>query len=240
MDIEKHKKKLMLAGIVISAIAVFGVLSTIIFTALKGLVAFAAFGVTGGLMVAFTPWFTMKLTNWRLKAIKSEARANPIETQENILIQRLNAWRETEKKIKDFAAAVESFRIKAQRFATKYPDKAEDYYEQHRRMKALLDLRRKRLEEAANGLNLMRDAIEEQKARYEMALEALKVERAGEAIDANSVMDSLKIKEAMDSVDLTVSRAFSELESITLQMEYDPNRGQRLTIPADIGQEVTR
>jgi hypothetical protein len=73
-----------------------------------------------------------------------------------------------------------------------------------------------------------------------MALEALKVERASDTIDANSVMDSLKIKEAMDSVDLTVSRAFSELESITLQMEYDPNRGERLVIPTGIEQEVPR
>jgi chromosome segregation ATPase len=240
MDIEKHKKKLMLAGIGVSAIAVFGVLSTIIFSALKGLVAFAAFGIVGGTLIAFTPWFTMKLTNWRLKAIKHEARTNPIETQENILIQRLSAWKETEKKIRDFSGAVEAFRIKAQRFAQKYPDKAEEYNLQHRRMQQLLDLRKQRLKEAADGLNMMRDALEEQKARYEMALEALKVERASDTIDANSVMDSLKIKEAMDSVDLTVSRAFSELESITLQMEYDPNRGERLVIPTGIEQEVPR
>lgn len=234
MDIEKHKKKIKWAGIVASAVLVFGLFSTLIFKALTGIVAFVTFGIVGGLTIAFTPWFVMKMTNWRLKAIKHEARTNPIETQEAILIQRLDAWRATEKKINDFSATVEVFKKKADRFAQKYPDKAEEYYDQHRRMKQLLDMRRQRLAEAADGLNLMQDAIEEQKARYEMALEALKVEKAGEAIDANSVMDTLKIKEAMDSVDVTVARAFSELESITLRMDYDPNRGQRLNIPSTV------
>lgn len=240
MDIEKHKKKLTIGCMLVSAIAVFGLLSTIIFKALTGIVAFAAFGIVGGLLVAFTPWFTMKVLNWRLKAIKHEARANPIETQENILHQRVAAWKATEAKIKTFSAAVDSFALKAKRFAARYPDQAEDYNEQHRRMKALLDLRKARLKEAADGINLMQEAIDQQKARYEMALEALKVEQASDQIDANVVMDNLKIKEAMDSVDLTVSRAFSELESITLQMDYDPNRGQRLSVPTTIDQEVSR
>lgn len=243
MDPEKLKKKYKWIGLGLSAVVVFGLLAPFILKAIGGLVGAVVFAVVGSLVIALTPWFVMKLQNWRLKAIKHEARTNPIETQEQILLERFAAWNTMEKKVRDYKALVDNFKIKARRFAEKYPNKAGEYEEQYQKMMHLYHIRRDRLKAAADTLNLMRDSIEEQKARYEMALEAMKVEQASDAIDGDVIMDELKIKEAMNSVDQQVARAFAALDEVATldssgRLNYDVERGAKMVLPDNIRNEV--
>lgn len=69
---------ILVAGLVaapVTAIAIGGLVGI-------GVAAFLGFGM----LAAMKP-MSMKFANWRLKAIKAEARKNPIESTENVYIQ---------------------------------------------------------------------------------------------------------------------------------------------------------
>jgi uncharacterized membrane protein len=77
--------KIVIAGLVCLAV------SPIIFAVVKGALGLLIAFIVGATTLTFTPWFTMKLANWKVKAIVAEAKANPIETLTNLVIDSKKA-----------------------------------------------------------------------------------------------------------------------------------------------------
>ena len=63
------------------------VIAPMVFLAVKGILGLALAGVLGLALVHGAPVAAMKFANWRLRGLKQEARANPIETRQNIAMQ---------------------------------------------------------------------------------------------------------------------------------------------------------
>jgi hypothetical protein len=82
--------KIVIAGLVCLAV------SPIIFAVVKGALGLLIAFIVGATTLTFTPWFTMKLANWKVKAIVAEAKANPIETLTNLVIDSKKAFDTTE------------------------------------------------------------------------------------------------------------------------------------------------
>ena len=80
-DIEQRRKKIeTIAKVVGLGIAGF-LFAPIAYATITGLVSLIVVGVIGLAVVNIgVPWFAITMANWRLKAIKAAAAANPIET----------------------------------------------------------------------------------------------------------------------------------------------------------------
>ena len=115
MDSEQKKKAIVKWGS-IAAIGVVGlVVSPIIYFAIKGLFGLAVAAVMGAAVVFGAPPLLQKFANWKLKAMKSEAAANPIETFEREYTQR-NA------EIKLYSATLTGFLAELSTFVDQYEE----------------------------------------------------------------------------------------------------------------------
>ena len=75
--------------------------------------------VIGLTIVNLAPVVAMKLANWKLRGIKHEARANPIETLQNQLADRRRQLAAFAATITEFNAAVKGFESKVAVFRTR-------------------------------------------------------------------------------------------------------------------------
>lgn len=60
-------------------------MSPIIMAVISGMLGLIVAFVVGSTAIALTPWFSMKLANWKVKSVVSESRENPIETMTNLI-----------------------------------------------------------------------------------------------------------------------------------------------------------
>jgi hypothetical protein len=95
------------------------IVSPIIFLAIQGLVGLVIAGVVGLSIVTFTPWMTMKFANWKVRAIMSEAKENPIETMINLLAAKQIAFKEFQVNVTTAVTARNNFKSKIETFAAK-------------------------------------------------------------------------------------------------------------------------
>ena len=99
VDIRREKlvKQFKFGGLALALLLVVPFLFTLAMMA-AGTVVAASIAVVGGIvLVNFIPVISMKAANRRLKAMKAEARENPIETAENQLVkmsQQLDAFQQ--------------------------------------------------------------------------------------------------------------------------------------------------
>lgn len=84
-DAKKRRLALLVLALLFPP-AIIGV-TALAFMVAKGLFALLLAIVMGLALVNFTPVIAMKFANWKLKAIKAEAAANPIETLQNLAQQ---------------------------------------------------------------------------------------------------------------------------------------------------------
>jgi hypothetical protein len=209
---------------------VFGLLAPFLFMAVGGLVAAIVFLVIGGAAMALAPAMSMKFANWRIKAIQAEARRNPIQTMTAVLIRRQQDLGKQNAKIDKYEAAVQLFESKVKSLKRQFPDDQKGFEEQLEGMRKLLALRRERARDAKAQLAVFEAEIDKQKARYEVAMAALQVERQSKNIDDQEVFDKIKINESFDAVELAVGESFAQLSSALDELNYNPSKGQRLQV----------
>jgi hypothetical protein len=88
VEVEARRKRL---GRIVTAAIIFTgsvVVAPVVFLAVKGIVGLAIAGTLGIAINAAAPVLSMKLANWRLRALKHEAKTNPIETLQNIALKK--------------------------------------------------------------------------------------------------------------------------------------------------------
>lgn len=229
-DTESKRRWLARLGLGTVSVVVFGLLAPFLFMAVGGLVAAIVFLVIVGAAMALAPAMSMKFANWRIKAIQAEARRNPIQTMTAVLIRRQQDLGKQNAKIDKYEAAVQLFESKVKSLKRQFPDDQKGFEEQLEGMRKLLALRRERARDAKAQLAVFEAEIDKQKARYEVAMAALQVERQSKNIDDQEVFDKIKINESFDAVELAVGESFAQLSSALDELNYNPSKGQRLQV----------
>lgn len=222
MDIEQRRKRIEL-GVKLAALAAVGFfVAPMIFVAVKGLVGLALAAAVGVAAINLAPWYAAKMANWRLKAIKAEAAANPVETLQNAYAARLNDLAAKADAIKKFYAEVKSFEGRLVEFKQKFPEEAPRFDEQHQAMRKLLELRRAKYGQAQAEVVKFNNEVQRAKAIWEMAQAAAVMTKAA-GVDADKFLERIQTETALDTVEKSMNAAFAELE-MSLMEQGEPTR----------------
>lgn len=209
--------KIVIAGLICLAV------SPIIFSVVKGALGLLVAFVVGSTALAFTPWFTMKLANWKVKAIVAEAKENPIETLINLISEKKQAFRLFKENVTKAVAARETFKNKCDDFARKYPARAPEFQKQLENMTVNVSRLKKSLNDAESAIQQGEDKLEEMKAYWAMSEAAIEANKAA-GMDIGDMYAKLKADTAVDAVFDNMNLAFAEMEvAASLQIENDPS-----------------
>ncbi|QDH83683.1 hypothetical protein [Achromobacter phage Motura] len=204
------------------------VLAPILYTVLQATVAAIALAVIGGTTWMLTPYLSTKFANMRLKLVKEAAKENPIETAQLELQRRRAELQERKAAIEKWGGYVQGYILKAKEQVDKYPHKKQEYLERIQGMQALHQRRAEQWRETRAALEVYAAQVQEKIDEYEMAKEELKVRGMVDGMDEADLFAQIKMDEAMKEMTSTVGMAFSSLESITHDMDYDHEKGKKL------------
>jgi flagellar biosynthesis chaperone FliJ len=202
------------------------IIAPIVFLAIQGLIGLIVAGVLGLVIVHGAPVLATMFANWKIKAIKAEAARNPVETMQAVLQEKDQAVKAFAQRVEDFATEVRNFGDKLDGFRTQFPVEAPKFEDNLRSMKKLLDLRRQRLREARDELGRFESEIRKVDAIWKMSLAASSMHRAA-GMTEDSIMQRIKTETAIDSVQSSLNRALSQLETSLSEesaaIEHDPS-----------------
>lgn len=198
----KAKWGLGLAGAVVA--------SPFIFLAVKGIIGLAIAFVVGSAAINFAPVVSMKLANWKLKAITAEATANPIETLENLYIDKRKQLGEANARIVAFEAEIGKYDDRLNTFCIKHPEQAPKYKEISVKMHQGLTIMKTKRDEAKSSIEDLASRIDTAKDIYQMALAAQSVTQLSGDAEA-VVFAEIKEKVAFDAVSVSMNTAFAQL-----------------------------
>lgn len=211
IDLEQKRKRIE-ALVKIGGLGIIGFLvAPFIFLTIQGLIGLVVAAGISFTAINFVPWYAAKVANWRLKAIKHEASKNPIETLQNEYRARQEALTKFEQSIKSFAAEVSAFMGKLEGFTKTYPNEAKKFYDQYNAMKALLDSRKEKYRLARSNLGVFDGEINKARAIWEMAQAAAAMNRLS-GVNEEEFYAKIQVETALDSVQKSMSIAFSDLE----------------------------
>lgn len=184
----------------------------IIFLAVKGIVGLALAFVIGTLCLRLAPVFSMWTSNLVLKAIRWEARRNPIETMMNVYMERKEAVAAAEVAIKAFNGQVQNYGQQIDGLAKKYPEDAKKFQDHYQAMQALLNQRYRALKTAEAGLVKYNEGIERASAIWEMTKASDAISKSAGLLSEKDAIQRIKSDEALKSVEESMARSFAELD----------------------------
>jgi hypothetical protein len=190
--------------------------SFIIGLALKGLIGLIAFAAISGTSLALMPVVGMKVQNWKLKLLKAEAAANPIETLENEYRRQLGVLRDQSGKIQQFRAGVLTFGDQLEGFKAQFPGNAAKFDRQYQAMEQLLSKREKSYQAAQAQVKQFSHEIEKAKAIWEMSKAAAAASQSG-GMTTDDFYAKIETDTALGSVQTSMNLAFSQLDSALLE-----------------------
>ena len=196
------------------------ILAPLIFLALQGLLGLVAALAVGTLALRLAPWFGTFTSNLGLKLLKIEARRNPIETMQNIYLQRNEAANEAEKQIKAFNNKVTHYCSQVSIFVKKYPSDAERFRVHHAAMQELLNRKYSALRSVRAKLVEYQSGIERASAIWDMTQASDDLSKAAGLLSEKDAIQQIKHDEALKSVEEGMARSFAELDHI-LKTEVD-------------------
>ena len=130
IDLEAKRKKIETVVKVASLLVISFFVAPFIFVAIKGLVGLVVAGVVALVAINLAPAAAALIANWRLKALKAVAAANPIEELENQYGARQSALAQMRDNIKQSYAVLQDLYSQIQEYTEKYPGKECLYQEQ--------------------------------------------------------------------------------------------------------------
>ena len=248
---EQRKQRTENIAKVIGLLAVCFILgtTTIATTIFTGIGVLGALIFTGaGLFTVwkFVPYFALKIGNAHLKAIKSEAMRNPVETLQTQLVKQRNALAEFKEQIRIFAGQVLSFKDKVDQYVREGLEDAQVYVEQLGKMKKLLALRQEKCQQAEQGINEFEESIERTERKWKMALAAQAMNEAAGEI-AGDVFDKICIETSVNAVQDKLNQSMADLEIALMDEENKkkitgkiPTRIQNLEVDSTVQTQVVR
>jgi len=219
---DTNAKRQRVANIAKFAIGFIGavVISPFVFLAVKGLVGLAIAGAVGLAIVNFAPAVAMKFANWKVKAIVAEAKANPIETLNNLLIAKRQAFVEFKHQVENASAAERDFAEKVRQFKVQYPARAPEFESQLAAMHTLVQQKIVALQNAQVAIHQGEDKLKEMQAYWDMSQAAQKANRAAN-MDTGDLYEKLKADTACDAVFESMNKAFAQVD-IAAALETAP------------------
>lgn len=186
------------------------IISPVVFLILKGAAGLLACAILGTAGVNLMPWFAMKMANWKVKAIVDESNRNPIETMENLRIEKQEELDQADRNIVDFETEIGNFDDKMVGFKKQYPEEAPRYEELSAKMHELLEEMKKEQTEAQEKLRDFIARIAKAKAIFDMSGAANKLAAMSKSAQAKVFAD-IKEQVAFDRVRTELNRSFASL-----------------------------
>lgn len=219
MDEKKQKIATVLkwSGGIIGA----AVVSPIILLALKGVLGLLALGVAvgaGATILKLSPIVSMKVSNLLIKGIVREANANPIETMQNLLVEKSAELKEADLAIVDFETEVRNYDDQTVEFSKQYPEEAASFKEISEKMHVGLNQQKSSQEDARFQLANLEQQIHKAEALYKMSLAANKVTAFSKSAE-KEVFQNIKEKVALDAVRTSLNRSFASLNMAISQRQ---------------------
>lgn len=224
-DNEARRKKLQTLFAVGITIGVLAIAAPVLVMALEGLLALIAIGIVGVTTIMFAPVVAMKMANLRMKMIVEEAEKNPIETLQNVYVERTNEYNQTSQDLEDWDTEIRNFDDEANGFKKEYPEDTfqnKQYSEISEAMHQGLADAREDHAQAEKDLEALNVAIKKAKAIYKMALATQKVTQFSKDAQAK-VFQDIKTQVAFDSVRSNLNRSFSKLNTAMTKRQQRPS-----------------
>lgn len=210
-DLEIKRRRIETFGKVIGLGIAGFLFAPFAYATITGLISAIVVGVIGLTVVHVgVPWFSISLANWRLKALKATAMANPIETLENDYKKKQENLVQSRNNIKASYAILETLYSQIQEHASKYPNRPSQYLDKYNKLKALIELRGNKYKQAQTNLAQYSELIEEKRSDWEIAktmAQASELANVGEEFQAKLLQDT-----ALNTIQSGLNLAFSELE----------------------------
>lgn len=191
----------LLIGVVAAPFVVAGIV---------GLAGLIVIWLVGTVAIQFAPVVSMKIANWKMKAIKAEAEKNPIETMENIYKDKSEAIQAGDEKIVAFEGRYRTYLDQLEGFKQSHPNKAERFIAIGRTMGMGLKRMKTKQRNAKIEQKAYWDKIQEAKAIFSMALAAQAVSELS-ADAEQQVFQQIKEQVAFDAVNTAFNSAVAEL-----------------------------
>ena len=233
---EKHNK--LKGWVKIAALGGVGlVVAPVVLTAIGGIVGLGVAAATGFVLVQMAPWFALKVANWKyrmidaekvahVKAVTNAAAENPIETMQNLLTAKKQAFGVFKASVEQAVTARSNFKTKVEKFKERYPARAPEFEAQLARMTDLVERKKVALADAKQSLEDGDMKLEEMKAYYEMSKDAIEANRAA-GMETGDAFEKLKADTACDAVFESMNLAFAQLEvAAALDVEPDDKPAQ--------------
>lgn len=182
-------------------------------------------------------WFSLKVANWRLKAIKHEAMKNPVETLQNEYVKKDQALKSFKENIRTFAGQVLTFGDQVKQYVKDGLEDAQTYVEQLAKMKKLLELRQAKYQQAVEALAQFAQTIQQTDRKWKMACAAMAMNEAAGQMEGD-VFDKICIETALDSVQTKLNESFADLEVALMDNEKEKAVKQQ-TMVQNVSSETT-
>lgn len=214
LTLEQRRTRIENIAKVIGIVALGFLFAPIAIMTIKGVISLIIVGAIGFATVNIgIPWFSRSVANWRLKAIKAVAAANPIETLENRYAQLKDALLKQRENIKQRIAIAMKIMEQIKTFESQF-NKPSPRREQYNKLNQLVELSKAKYEAAQVNLVEFGKIIEEKRADWEIALsmaEANKLANVGEDFTSKLMQDT-----ALTTIQNGLDMAFAELDAAVM------------------------
>jgi hypothetical protein len=219
-------------GIGFAAVLLIAPLTGIILSGLLGLAGLAVGAVVGLAAIQMAPVIATKFANWKMKTLVKEVEANPIETLQNLYIDKTKELQKADQNIADFETEIRNFDDQTKMFKQQYPEEASSYEELSGKMhEGLTDMKQEQ-KTARHELKNTEMQIKKAQAIYKMALAAQRVTALSKSAEAQ-VFAQIKEQVAFDSVRTQLNRAFSNL-NVAIERRADHQVEGRKLRPVEL------
>lgn len=174
----------------------FAILTTMAITA-AAFVAALVTAVIGMAVVNYLPVLAMKFANWKLKGLKAEARANPIETAQNQLLQWSRNLDDYKDETAERIAQYNALREETLEIAKTDPEGAATF-------QSRLDSFEQEIKDREENIRTMVNQLDEATAKVQKAAKLWKLEqqfvKSLSPTEAKASLDRIVLNEALDEV----------------------------------------
>lgn len=190
-----------------------------VFLAVKGIVGLAIAAALGLVVTQLAPVFALKVANWRIKLLVDEVEKNPIETMQNLFVEKTQELARADNNIADFETEIRNFDDQVDGFKQQYPAEADSYETLSARMHEALAGMKSEQSAARAQLADFEKKITKAKAIYKMSIAAQNVVKLSRSAEAE-VFAKIKEQVAFDAVRSQLNRSFANL-NLALERRAD-------------------
>lgn len=215
---DRLKKWATLGGIAVAGFLV----APFVLISIGGIIGAATALGAGFVLVSLSPWFALKVSNWKYRLIENEktqhiskvaaaAAENPIETLQNILVENRKSFDRFKQSVTNAVTARDGFKQKVDTFKKQFPHRAPEFEAKLQQMTAKIERKKVALGEAKEQLEIGEAKLQEMKAYWEMS-QAMQQANKDAGLDSDDAFMQLKMDTAVDAVFESMNKAFAQLE----------------------------